>query len=193
MDSPPDLTAVGRYLAAILRHKKIPDHLGLHHDRQGWLSIADIIEKSANNRKAPPLSMELIELAVLHCDKQRYVISPDRTRIRARQGHSFAVDLGLDATVPPVTLYHGTVDRFLGSIMREGLTPQKRQHVHLTHDLATAQDVGGRRKGDVVVLKVDAKAMLADGHTFYKSENGVWLTDAAPSKYLMKTPDDSLS
>lgn len=188
MDSPPDLTAVGRYLAAILRHKKIPDHLGLHHDRQGWLSIADIIEKSANNRKAPPLSMELIELAVLHCDKQRYVISPDRTHIRARQGHSFAVDLGLVATVPPVTLYHGTVDRFLGSIMREGLTPQNRQYVHLTDNLDTAREVGGRRKAKVVILEVDAKAMLSDGHKFYQSDNGVWLTSIVPYRYATQHP-----
>ncbi|MBD8615459.1 MULTISPECIES: RNA 2'-phosphotransferase [Pseudomonas] len=179
-----DLLAVGRYLAAILRHKKVPDHIGLKHDAQGWMSIAEIIEKSAANRKAPPLSVETIDLAVQHCDKQRYAISPDRKMIRAKQGHSFPVDLGLKADVPPVVLYHGTVDRFFSSIMREGLTPQSRQHVHLSHEKETALNVGGRRKGEVIILEVDTKAMLAAGHVFHLSENGVWLTDFVPSTFL---------
>jgi len=184
----PDLLAVGRYLAAILRHKKVPDHIGLKHDAQGWMSIAEIIEKSATNRKAPPLSDETIDLAVQHCDKQRYAISPDRTMIRAKQGHSFPVDLGLKTSVPPVVLYHGTVDRFFRSIMREGLMPQSRQHVHLSHEKQTALSVGGRRKGEVVILEVDVKSMLAAGHVFYQSENGVWLTEAVPKEYLGTCP-----
>lgn len=181
----PDLLAVGRYLAAILRHKKVSDNIGLKHDAQGWMSIAGIIEKSTANRKAPPLSVEIIDLAVQHCDKQRYAISPDRSHIRAKQGHSFPVDLGLKSEIPPVVLYHGTVDRFFNSIMREGLTPQKRQHVHLSHEKETALNVGGRRKGEVIILEIDAKAMLANGYVFHLSENGVWLTEAVPSQYII--------
>jgi len=183
----PDLLAVGRYLAAILRHKKISDNIGLRHDAQGWMSIAEIIEKSTANRKAPPLSVEIIDLAVQQCDKQRYAISSDRSHIRAKQGHSFPVDLGLKAAIPPALLYHGTVDRFLSSIMREGLTPQKRQHVHLSHEKDTARNVGARRKGEVIILEVDAKAMLAAGHAFQQSENGVWLTSEVPSKFLRQS------
>jgi len=194
MDSHPEILAVGRYLAAILRHKKVPDHIGLKHDAQGWLNVTDIIEKSASNRKAPPLSVEIIERAVEQCDKQRYALSADGTRIRAKQGHSFAVDLGLKSSIPPVVLYHGTVDRFFSSIMREGLTPQTRQHVHLSHEKETALTVGGRRKGEVIILEIDAKAMLAAGHVFQQSENGVWLTDAVPSEFIRPTrqhqPDD---
>jgi len=26
--------------------------------------------------------------------------------------------------------------------------------------------------------------MFRDGHTFYQSENGVWLTDAVPPEYI---------
>lgn len=188
-----EIIAVGRYLAAILRHKAIPDQIGLMHDPQGWLEIDAIIEKSSGLRKVPPLSVEMIDLAVRTCDKQRYVISEDRKRIRARQGHSFAVDLGLAPVMPPKLLYHGTVERFFSSIMREGLTPQQRQHVHLTQDLQTALTVGGRRKGEVIVLKVDTQAMLADGHAFYRSENGVWLCDRVPSEYLLQVPDQEAS
>jgi putative RNA 2'-phosphotransferase len=106
------------------------------------------------------------------------------TMIRAVQGHSTdAVDRTFVAKVPPVILYHGTAERFVESIKKSGLLPQSRHHVHLSSDIETAVKVG-QRHGKVVVIEVDAKAMLADSHRFYQAENGVWLTDAVPVKYL---------
>lgn len=63
------------------------------------------------------------------------------------------------------------------------LDKRQRHHVHLTNDPATARSVG-QRCGVVVVLTVDAARMLAEGHTFFRSENGVWLTDVVPARYL---------
>jgi putative RNA 2'-phosphotransferase len=31
---------------------------------------------------------------------------------------------------------------------------------------------------------MDAAAMHRDGHTFYRSDNGVWLVDEVPRQYL---------
>jgi putative RNA 2'-phosphotransferase len=59
----------------------------------------------------------------------------------------------------------------------------KRHHVHLSADMTTAQKVGGRR-GDAVILKIDAAAMHRDGLAFFISTNGVWLSDAVPAKYI---------
>jgi putative RNA 2'-phosphotransferase len=42
----------------------------------------------------------------------------------------------------------------------------------------------GQRRGRPAVLRVDAEAMAADGFRFARSANGVWLTDAVPSRYL---------
>ena len=84
---------------------------------------------------------------------------------------------------PPELLYHGTVERFLDSIRREGLVRGKRHHVHLSADRETAARVGQRR-GRPVVLVVEAGRMHRDGHAFYRSENGVWLTEAVPTEYL---------
>jgi putative RNA 2'-phosphotransferase len=42
----------------------------------------------------------------------------------------------------------------------------------------------GRRRGQPVVFAVDAGAMSADGKTFFRSENGVWLVDAVAPRYL---------
>ena len=84
---------------------------------------------------------------------------------------------------PPELLYHGTVERFLDSIREKGLVRGNRHHVHLSADRETAARVGQRR-GRPVVLVVEAGRMRGDGHAFYKSENGVWLTGAVPPAYL---------
>jgi len=114
--------------------------------------------------------------------KQRFAIEGDK--IRANQGHSFEVDLALEPQTPPDILYHGTATRFIDSISQSGLLPQSRQHVHLSQDRATAIEVG-KRHGKVVVLEIDCKQMVADGYIFYRSYNGVWLTDRVPKKYIL--------
>ena len=82
-------------------------------------------------------------------------------------------------------LYHGIVERFLPSILKDGLIRGKRHHVHLSKDVETATKVGARR-GKPVILKVDAGRMHRDGHTFFLSANGVWLTDTVPRDYLAR-------
>jgi putative RNA 2'-phosphotransferase len=37
-----------------------------------------------------------------------------------------------------------------------------------------------------VILKIHAGRMHRDGHKFYLSANGVWLTDAVPPIYLAR-------
>jgi putative RNA 2'-phosphotransferase len=49
----------------------------------------------------------------------------------------------------------------------------------------TARKVGARR-GQAVVLKVDAGDIHRDGHIFYLSSNGIWLTKAVPPGYLTR-------
>ncbi|ASZ13450.1 RNA 2'-phosphotransferase [Chitinophaga pendula] len=102
---------------------------------------------------------------------------------QANQGHSVKIDLALQAQQPPAQLYHGTVSRFLDSIRETGLLKMTRQHVHLSTELLTAQKVGGRR-GRPYILSVDSAKMFHDGHVFFLSDNGVWLTDHVPPRYI---------
>lgn len=129
------------------------------------------------------MTREQLEIVVVTSDKKRFAISEDGLRIRANQGHSIDVALGLLPVEPPEVLYHGTATRFLESILAAGLDKRERHHVHLTNDLDIAKSVG-QRYGTVVVLTVAAARMHADGHVFFRSENGVWLTDAVPPHYL---------
>ena len=108
------------------------------------------------------------------------------TKIRASQGHSVDIDLNLDPIVPPNILYHGTATRFLNSIKEKGLIKGTRQHVHLSDNVKTAITVG-QRHGSPVVLAVLASEMHKAGFLFYRSDNGVWLTDNVPYKYVKFT------
>jgi len=117
---------------------------------------------------------------------RRFAFNDDRSRIRASQGHSIAVDLQLREAEPPAVLYHGTASRFLKAILASGLRAGARHHVHLSADRQTAMRVGARH-GFPAVLIVDAARMRADGIVFYQSDNGVWLTAEVKPKYLAQT------
>jgi putative RNA 2'-phosphotransferase len=168
---------VSKYLSKHLRHQ--PGRIGLVLDEGGWVEIDTLIAAAAAH--GFPFTREELDHVVAANDKQRFAV--DGTRIRASQGHSVDVDLGLPPATPPPYLYHGTVARFLDAIRAEGLRPMDRHDVHLSADRETAARVGARR-GRPVVLALDAGAMHRDGHVFHVSANGVWLTRAVPPEYL---------
>ena len=170
---------LGRFLSLVLRHE--PSAAGVTPDTNGWVDVRQLLD--GVSRTGRRIDMETLERIVLENDKNRYSFNADRSMIRANQWHSIAVDVELKEETPPDFLYHGTASRFLDSIMREGLLPGERQHVHLSAEAATAIDVG-RRHGNPVVLTVDASSMARDGHTFWLSENGVWLCSSVPRQYL---------
>ena len=159
-------------LAYLLRHDT---HYAF--DVHGWREVLDLVEHHG-------FSCEELTTIVANSNKQRFEFSEDGLFIRARQGHSIAVDVELAEATPPEYLYHGTVATNVPSIMEKGLVPMSRQHVHLSVDESTAVKVGSRRKGEVVVLKVAAHKMWENGHRFCLSRNNVWLTEAVPPKYL---------
>jgi putative RNA 2'-phosphotransferase len=128
-----------------------------------------------------------LERVVAENDKQRFEFSEDGLRIRARQGHSTEVELGYEPATPPDVLYHGTATRHLDSILQHGLVKGRRHHVHMSTNKETMIQVG-MRHGKPVLLSIDAKRMLADGHTFYVTGNHVWLTDHVPPEYLTAIP-----
>ena len=169
-----------KFLSLILRHA--PDKIGLALDPQGWADIGQLLALAAQHGR--DLSREQLDEVVARDSKTRYAISDDGLRIRANQGHSLsAVDIGLPPSTPPAVLYHGTASRFVDAIRAGGLLPGSRNHVHLSSNHETAVAVGARH-GKPVVLTVDAAAMQAQGHVFYVSDNGVWLTPAVPVAFI---------
>lgn len=175
------LVSTSKFLSLVLRHR--PETIGIKLDESGWVAIADLLKATNSHPNGKRLDRELLVRAVRENDKQRFAISEDGLRIRANQGHSVNVDLGLEPVKPPAILYHGTVDKFIDSIRTQGLLPRKRQFVHLSPDTETANIVG-KRRGKPVILSIDSKRMDADAIKFYRSQNGVWLVDHVPPQYI---------
>ena len=149
-------------------------------DPHGWAEVDRVL--AAIRGRFGAFGRADLDALVRADEKSRYAFDEGGTRIRASQGHSVPVDLGLEQVEPPALLYHGTVQRFLGPILRQGLLPGKRHHVHLSGDIAAALKLGSRRGGDAVVLEVASGAMRE--HGFFRSANGVWLVAHVPPEYL---------
>ncbi len=162
-----------KFLSYVLRHE--PQSIDLVLDREGWADITALI--AGARQIGRELDEALVRSVVESNDKKRFSISEDGLRIRAVQGHSTeSVAITYTEKRPPEFLYHGTATRFLESILKEGLKPCERQHVHLSEDVQTATAVG-QRYGKSIVLKVEALRMCQQGFKFFQAENKVWLTE----------------
>lgn len=173
------LKQISKFMSLVLRHR--PELLQLEMDAQGWVAVEELIQKI--QQRHANFNQAILEEVVATNNKKRFAFSADGQKIRASQGHSINIELGYTPVVPPKTLFHGTATRFVTSIQAKGLMKLKRHHVHLSEEWATAVEVG-KRHGKVVVFEVAAQALHEQGQAFYQSENGVWLTESVPPRYL---------
>ena len=174
---------MSKFLSYLLRHH--PEDLDLKLDKAGWVSVDELLSKLNKDRDTEFTLTHLQELVETN-NKQRFAIEErwGKLYIRANQGHSIkSLDMGYKPITPPDILYHGTGVKYLNSILKQGLLHKNRQYVHLSATIDVAKSVG-ERHGKPVILVVDAKKMAKDGVVFYKSENGVWLTEFVHKRYL---------
>lgn len=174
-----NLTKISKFISLVLRHK--PEEAGIELDKYGWADTEMLVDHLA--ARYPGFTFAMLEEIVRTDEKQRYSFTDDRTQIRANQGHSIPVDLGLEPVEPPEWLYHGSGMKFKDDILKDGLIPKSRQYVHLSEDIETAIKVG-ERHGKPVVFRIPAEFMHEAGFVFYCSENGVWLTERVPTSFL---------
>jgi putative RNA 2'-phosphotransferase len=172
-----DLVKTSKRMSYVLRHR--PDSIGITLSPDGWVGVDELLRALAHH--GTRITRDELETVVAANDKQRFIIEGDR--IRANQGHSVPVDLGLAPATPTRMLFHGTARHNLDSIFLDGLVKGRRHHVHLSADVETAIKVGVRH-GAPVVLAVDTVSMIAENLLFYRSDNGVWLTDHVPPRHL---------
>ena len=170
-----DLTKTSKYLSLVLRHK--PEEIGIVLDSHGWAKVDELLAGMKT-------TMEILEKIVDTDEKKRYSFNEDKTLIRANQGHSIPVDVELKECKPPEFLYHGTAEKYLTSILKEGLVPRSRLYVHLSKDFNTAINVG-KRHGKPIIFRIATGEMYKNGHKFYLSENGVWLVESVPAEYMV--------
>lgn len=176
-----DLIGLSKFLSLILRHK--PQTIGINLEYNGaWADTEDLIN-GINCTGKYKIDMETLEKIVEEDNKQRYSFNEDKSKIRVNQGHSIDVDMGFTEKIPPEILYHGTAERFVKDILKDGLKKMNRQYVHLSKDEETASKVGIRH-GKLRIFKVFSGEMHQQGYKFYCSDNGVWLTDNVPPEFL---------
>lgn len=172
---------ISKSLSFWLRHN--PEDIGITIGNDGWTDIDELIEKAAD--KGVEFTFDELKEVVSNNDKKRFLINEDETLIRANQGHSIEVKMKFNEAVPPQILYHGTPVGVVDLIMKEGLSKMSRHHVHLSPNKETAAIVGSRR-GKFEILEIEAMRMRADGYKIYISENGVYLVDEVPVKYIKR-------
>lgn len=184
MISDKQITHISKFLSLVLRHQ--PETIGIQLDKSGWTDIAELIEKA--NNYGIKFDRKILNHIVATNSKKRFAINDTFDKIRASQGHSIEIELGYTNKKPPEILFHGTGEESVYSILATGLEKRSRQHVHLSSDFETTVKVG-QRHGKPFVFKVLAEQMYDDNFQFFISDNGVWLTDNVPTKYLKRNDE----
>ncbi|MGE0711866.1 MAG: RNA 2'-phosphotransferase [Planctomycetota bacterium] len=177
--APANLVRLSKAMSLILRHR--PEEHGVLLDAEGWTSVDELL--SALRRRTPEVTLADVEAVVasVEADKQRFSLLDGQ--VRANYGHSLPGRIAQLAATPPDLLLHGAPRRVLEAILREGLHPMSRQYVHLTTSEEIATRVGGRR-GEAVLLEVDAARAHAAGVVFYRANEAFWLVEALAASYL---------
>ena len=181
-DEPPiNYVSLSKAMSKALRHR--PERIGITLAPDGSVKLSVLLD-ALNRHGGWPRTLTVADImqVVEHGSKQRFAVEDGR--IRARYGHSIALDEAYVPAMPPAVVYHGTSQRFLDSIMANGLLPMDRQVVHLSTDLETARAVGRRHGGKTAILQVDAQRAFRDGIRFYRGNDSTWLADRVPAGYL---------
>ena len=146
---------ISKFISLILRHK--PEIIGITLNEHGWAKVSELIEGIS---KQYDFNLEMLEEIVRSDEKQRYSFNEDKTLIRANQGHSIYVDVELEKVEPLEFLWHGTGEKYVSSIDKQGLISKSRLYVHLSSAKETAIKVG-KRHGKPFLYKIKSKEMVA--------------------------------
>lgn len=171
---------LSRNISYALRHN--PDACGLKMDEHGFVPLESLLGYLKLSSRWKTVSESDIVSIVRNSEKKRFQL--DNHQIRAYYGHSFSRKIDREPQIPPKMLFHGTYHGAVESILKEGLTPQSRQYVHLSSSRKTAMSVGKRRDDNPVIFKIDARKANGDGINFYAGNQDVWLADNIPPQYI---------
>jgi putative RNA 2'-phosphotransferase len=132
------------YLSMVLRHRPDSD---LKMDKQGWVLVDKMLNKINEIKEFEEnFTFEDLKEIVAKDNKQRFALKTQwgKTYIRANQGHSKGLGLEMDykPVTPPDILYHGTGEKYVKSILENGLISKTRLFVHLSPSKDIATTVG---------------------------------------------------
>ena len=175
-----DEEKLSKFMSKILRHD--PLKFGVNLKEDGTCTIRELVDAINSQPNWSDVTPENIAQVVMNCPKQRYTIN--NGRIKANYGHS-KTKIQYQSTKPPEFLYHGTNKKVEELILNEGIKPMGRNYVHLSEGVEFAT-LAGKRRGELVILKIDAKNAYENGVNFFYDDNEVWFSDYISPKYIIK-------
>jgi putative RNA 2'-phosphotransferase len=176
-----DLSSLSRAVSHALRHE--PWLYELELDEAGWVETGMLLSALRQERKAwSSLTEAHLAQMIAASGKKRHEMRDGR--IRALYGHSTPQRLAKERAEPPAILYHGTSPEAVVHIQVSGLRPMGRQYVHLSVDVAMAEQVGRRQAEVPIILSVHAGKAYATGIAFYRGNDAVWLADLVPAQFI---------
>lgn len=174
-----ELIRLSKTISYALRHD--PESFGLSLEDDGSVKLEDLIKVISENKKKEITKDDILS-AISLPGKKRFVI--ENERIRAYYGHSIKKEIVKPLIEPPEILYHATSHKALPIIMKDGLKPMGRQHVHLSSEKETALEAGRRKDNNPPLLVIRAKDVYKDGIKFYKGNEDIFLSDSIEPKYI---------
>ena len=176
-----DAERFSRWMSYVLRHN--PLRYGLQPDRHGYIDLEEFFLIA--RRRYPQVTPESLRDLIEHGGAGRFEIIGNR--LRARYGHSIAVEPATPAVEPPARLYHGTDATRTEAILATGLFPMDRRLLHLSESIEDALMVARRKSEQPVVFRVLAQEAHRAGISFYH-EGKVYLAPQIPAQFLAIEP-----
>ncbi len=186
---PREMIELSKKLSNILRHNAIKFHIPIRSD--GYVQLSCLLA----HRQLSHTNENEIRWVVSNSDKQRFQINrldDGEEYIRATQGHSISsiktdelLEQIHDPSEIPVCM-HGTYLKNLPGIMREGLKRCSRNHIHMANDKPNGKVISGARVTAEVFIHIDTEKAMLHGLKFYRSANGVILTEGPISPDFFK-------
>ncbi|KHN96230.1 RNA 2'-phosphotransferase [Metarhizium album ARSEF 1941] len=191
---------LSKALSKLLRHQA--DSAGIKLDEEGFAPL-DRLAWGPLRSLAP--SLQEVKHVVENNAKKRFTLrraDPDPLApepssaagflVRANQGHSVKVDeaalfrpILLGGADLPRKVVHGTYFAFWGPIVESGgLKPMGRGHIQCSDRTPEEGAVSGMRRDAELLVEIDIEASLRDGVTWWRSDNGVILTDGGEGGVL---------
>ncbi|GFP53961.1 tRNA 2'-phosphotransferase 1 [Trichoderma asperellum] len=194
---------VSKALSKLLRHQA--ENAGIKLDAEGFAALDEVL----NWGPIRSLKVTLAEIkeVVASNEKQRFTMklkttlaaapseeasTPAHYVIRANQGHSVKIESA--ALLEPITLevgnvpprvLHGTYFYFWPAIEESGgLKVMGRNHIHCSTGTPEEGVMSGMRKDAELVIEIDVEKSLQDGIQWWRSDNGVLLTEGGQDGVL---------
>ncbi|QPH01868.1 hypothetical protein C2857_006071 [Epichloe festucae Fl1] len=194
---------VSKALSKLLRHQA--DNVGIKLDGEGFAPLDKVLQWGP--LKSLKVSLDEIKSIVETNSKKRFTLrpkagvkpslsedaaSPGDYLIRANQGHSLEVDsaalfthIKLGDADFPAKVVHGTYFAFWDAILEAGgLKSMNRAHIHCSDKTPEEGAVSGMRRDAELLVEVDIERSLQEGVAWWRSENGVILTDGGEGGVL---------